>query len=526
MPFTLFQAGNMLKTVNTDGGLSPALTLPSGVILATNRQPRFARFKRYVIVVNTPTRPLSVDVDGVVRPLTPAPPTVAVTLSAGASGTLTGSYLARQTYKLLDAFGNIIAESDYGPDELVRTTVSSQKLHAAFPLSSENVDATQLYRTTTLGATFFPWVTVAGNTTTSVENDNSDASLGTLAGPELGTAPDLTLIAEFAGRLWGVSRDDVDSLRYTSAGTMYGWSALNTLLIPHVGSDGAGITALIPRRAALGVARRNVFNQVTGSQRTNFQPVIVNGGENTGCVSQESVVVFNDVAYFLAADGVYQWDSNGITCISDGRVRTWFTTDIHFNKSMFWRAFSEFDPIGKKYRLFLAGKGQDRITHWVEYDLTNGTWWGPHETDAFSPSSAFLVAGRNQQLFPMIGSREGYLSQDQPDKNDWDLFPITYKVTVRSEEMGEPEQEKYWGELAIHVETQDTGTLVITPEVGSVDETTPTAPLSADMTLARQRVGRIGSGNSMVLNFENDELNVDTAIYGYEVNPVHPIGQR
>ena len=71
MPFTLFQAGNTLKSVNTDGGLSSALTLPTGVILNTNLQPRFARFKQYVVMVNTPSRPLSIDVNGVVRPLTP-----------------------------------------------------------------------------------------------------------------------------------------------------------------------------------------------------------------------------------------------------------------------------------------------------------------------------------------------------------------------------------------------------------------------------------------------------------------------
>ncbi len=86
MPFTLLQTGNMLKTVNTDGGLSPALTLPPGVTLATNLTPRFARFKRYIVVVNTPTRPLSVGVDGVVRPLTLAPPSTPVILSAGAAG--------------------------------------------------------------------------------------------------------------------------------------------------------------------------------------------------------------------------------------------------------------------------------------------------------------------------------------------------------------------------------------------------------------------------------------------------------
>lgn len=527
MPFTLMQVGNALKTVNTDGGLSSALTLPNGVSLAINLQPRFARFKNYVVLVNTPSRPISIGTDGTVRPLTPNPPGTAVQLSAGATGTLTGSYLSLETFKILDSSGNVIAESDYGPAMSAYVTISSKKLHAHFPTSGETaVNAIQLYRTTTLGATYLPWTLVSGNSTTDIENDISDAALGIVAGPELGTAPDLTLIAEFGGRLWGVARNDVDSLRYTSAGTMYGWSTLNTLLIPHVGSDGAGITALIPRRAALGVSRRNVFSQVTGSQRLNIAPVIVNGGENVGCVSQESVVVFKDVAYFLGQDGVYQWDSNGITCISDGRVRTWFTTDETFNKSMFWRAFAEFDPIGKKYRLFLAEKGADRITHWVEYDILNGTWWGPHLTDAFAPSSAFLVAGRNQQLFPMIGSREGYLSQDQPNRNDWDLYPIDFDVKTRSLVGDSQEQAKYYGELSVYHQRQDAGELTVTPSLGPLDEEVDQTPFTSDMTRGRRRLGRIGVGESMALEFENNVLNQDVVLEGFEIDPVDNVGRR
>jgi hypothetical protein len=527
MAFTLVQAGSKLKSVNTDGGISAALTLPTGVTLATNRQPRFARFNRYVVVVNTPTRPISVDTAGIVRVLTPAPPSTAVVLSAGASGSLSGTYLALQTYKILDAFGNTIAESDYGPAMTTAFTISSKKLHAVFPLSSDTVSATQLYRTATNGGDYFSWVQIAGNVTTSEEDDIADAALGIADAPSLGTAPDLTLIAEFGGRLWGVDRNVIDELRYTEAGTMYGWSALNTVKIPHVGADDAGITALIPRRAALGVARRDVFNQVTGSQRSNITPVIVNGGEGVGCVSQESVLVYNDIAYFLARDGVYQWDSNGISPLSDGLVRTWFTTDDTFNRSMFWRAFAEMDPTGKHYRLFLASKGSDKIDRWIELDMLTGAWFGPHFTTAFDPTSAFWVAGRNQQPFIMLGSREGYLSQDQSARNDWDVMPIDAHAAVRGEEMGEPEQEKYWGELAIHTQVQGAGaTLTITPELGDVDETTPTTPMTADLTKARQRVGRIGSGNSMVMDFTNNQINVDTAIYGYEINPVHPIGQR
>lgn len=526
MAFTLLQVGGSLKSVNTTGAFSSALTLPSGVQLATNRVPRFAKFKNYVVVVNTPTRPLSVDTSGVVRVLTPAPPTTAIVLSAGASGGLTGAYLALQTYKVLDASGNLIAESDYGPAMSAAFSVTAQKLHAVFPLSPDSVSATQLYRTTANGGTYFPWIRIDGNATTSEEDDIADASLGIVAGPSLGSAPDLTLIAEWGGRLWGVDRSAVDDLRYTEAGTMHGWSALNTLPIPHIGSDAAGVTALIPRRNALGVTRLNVFHQVTGSERANFAPVVVNGGEQVGCVSQESVVVFNDVAYFLWRDGVYKWDSEGVRPITNGSVRSWFTSDQYFNPAMFWRAFAQLDPIALKYRLFLASVGSAKNDRWIEYDLTTGTWWGPHVTDAFSPSCAVLVQGTDMRPYFMIGSTEGYLSQDQSARNDWGFAPISLSVETKRHDLKEPDYEKYFGELSMLGKAQTAGTLTVTPTVGEIDGATPGMVLSYDMTQGRQRLGRLGIGKQASLKFEHDVLNEDVALYGYEINPVNIVGRR
>lgn len=527
MPFTVFQAGNTLRTVNTDGGLSAALTLPNGVSLNVNAQPRFARFQRYVVMVNTPTRPLTIDSSGVVRLLTPAPPSTAVTLANGSAGSLTGVYKALQTYKLLDSLGNVISESDFGPVMASGFSVNNRMLRATFPINSDTVSATQLYRTTTgPGGVYFPWKLVSGNSSTSAEDAVPDTGLGIVAAPELGTAPDLTLVAEFGGRLYGVERSQPDYLRYTTAGTMYGWNAQNTVLIPRVGSDSAGITALIPRRAALGVARHNTTVQVTGTVRANITPLIVNGGEQVGCVSQESVRVHNDVAYWLGRDGVYSWDSGGVRCITDGIISGWFNTDTYFNRSMFWRAFAEIDPGKNTYNLFLASAGVSVHDRWISLDIPTGRWFGPHLTDAFSPSCALWVAGRNQLPFFMVGSREGYISQTTETRADWGLYPINARASVRTETMGEPEQEKYFGELSVHVKPQTGGTLTITPELGSVDETAPTAAMTAPLTQGKTRVGRIGTGNAMVMDFQNAELNVDAAIYGYEVNPVNPIGQR
>lgn len=526
MPFTLLQVGGTLKSVNATGAFSSALTLPTGIQLATNRVPRFARFKGYVVVVNTPTRPISVSDSGAVHLLTPVAPAAALTLSAGASGTLSGTYLGLQTYRILDALGNVIAESDYGPAMAAAVTVSSHALHAAYAVSSEDVSGTQLYRTATNGGVYFPWHYVADNSSTSYEGNETDAAIGEIAAPSLGPAPDLTLICEWGGRLWGVDRSDVDDLRWTEAGTMYAWSALNTLPIPHIGSDAAGLTALIPRRNALGVARRDVFNHVVGTDRSNFRPIVVNGGEQVGCLSQESVVVFNDIAYFIWRDGVYKWDANGITCITNGIVRSWFTSDQYFNRSMFWRAVGQLDPIALKYRLFLASVGSANLDRWIEMDLLTGAWWGPHKTDAFNPTCAVLVQGTDQQPYFMIGSKEGYLSQDQDPRNDWDAFPVALSAETKRHDAKEPDLEKYFGEVSVMTKKQTGGTLSVTPKLGDEDEETTQVAMSHPMVRSRSRLGRIGVGKGTTLTFANNELNRDVAIEGYEIDPINLVGRR
>jgi hypothetical protein len=525
--FTLLQVGSTLKSVNAAGALSAALTLPAGITLYSNRIPRFARFKQYVVVVNTPSRPLLVSATGVVYPLSPFAPNAATVLSGTTSGTLSGTYLALQTYQIKDILGNIITESDYSPAMTASVAISAKKLNAVFPVSSDTlVNATALYRTTSNGGTYFPWATVDGNTLLTYEDAVADAALGLVERPARGLAPDLTLIAEWEGRLWGVDRVDVDNLRFTEAGTSYGWSALNTIPIPHVGSDAAGIVALIPRRNALGVARHETFVQITGTELSNFTPIVVNGGEQLGCVSQETAIVYNDVAYFLWRDGVYKWDSDGISSIVNGTVRSWFTTDTYFNRAMFWLAFAQLDPVRLKYRLFLASAGSTVIDRWVEYDFLTGTWYGPHLTSAFNPTCAVVVMGSNQQPYAMIGSLEGYLSQDQETKNDWTLFPIALSVQTRSQDMGEPDREKYFGELSVNGQVQTSGTISITPTVGEITGSTAGTAFSYDMTAGRQRLGRLGVGKQMSLLWTHATLNEDVMLYGYEIDPVNEVGRR
>ena len=265
MAFTLIQAGATLKLVDTAGTPSAALTLPTNIVLSTSRTPRFAIFGKYVICVNSPNRPLTIDGNGTVRVLSPRPPGSVPVVSAQSGGALSGSYKVKQTFRVKDTEGNILAESDFGPVSAAQAVASQYLRAASLDLSPDSVSSSMLYRTTTGGAVFFPWVELNGNTQTSIQDDLSDAGLSLVAAAPLGSAPDLVTVASWRGRLWGGDRVDIDHLRASEVERMSAWPRSNDILIPPQGADSVGIRALAPRREALGIGRRNHIFQVTGT---------------------------------------------------------------------------------------------------------------------------------------------------------------------------------------------------------------------------------------------------------------------
>lgn len=524
MPFTIIQGGTTLQFVNTSGTVT-TLTLPSNVVLNASLTPRFAIFGKYVVMVNSTSQPLIIDGDGTVRVLGITPPATVLTLTGAAGGSLSGTFTARQTYKVRDVDGNIIIESDYGPIS-APVTISGQYLKVTgIDISANTITETQLYRTTTGGTTHFPWTSVPGNTQTSTQDDLSDAGLGILAAPTLGTIPqDLRLICEWRGRLWGVSKTQIDYLRYSEAGVMYAWPVANSLIVPRLGADSRGVTALAARREALGVGRINSIHQVTGTSNTDFR--VVKLSENVGIESQESVQVYRDTAYFLWKDGVYEWDTGGIRSISDGQVRSWFTTDSFFNRSRFKNSFAMIDPIRNRYKLFLATPGNSTENRWIEYDIGEKTWWGPHKCDvtSWTPACAAVITTANETLSPMIGTSNGFLWQEQTAAKDDVSTGIAMNLDTGFLGSETPDIEKYFGEISVIGKVQSAGSIVITPKVGYIDATAgPT--ITYDMTKGRQRLDRLGIGKMAQLNLSHNTQNEPVEIYGIEV-PWFEVGRR
>lgn len=522
MPFSLIQAGTSLQFVDTSGSLS-TLTLPTTASLDASVTPRFIVYGNYAVLVNTPNYPLTIDSTGTVRPLTPTAPRTAPVIAAGSSGALTGTYGGvRYSFILKDASGTVIAESDLSPASNT-VTISAKMLQVTgIETSPDSITARRLYRPTTNGTVLFPWLDIDGNIVTQVQDDLSDAGLSLLAAPTLGSVPHLITIKEWRNRLWGVDDLSVDTLRFAQADAMWSWPSTNAISIPGIGRDQFGIRALMPRREALGVGRRDLIWQVTGFTPDDFSAVKLS--EIIGVESQDTVATFRDTVWWLWKDGVYQWDNNGLTNVSDGKVKSWFSTDSYFNRDMFPYCFATFDPLRLKYKLFLAAAGSTSVDRWVEYDIQTQTWWGPHKTDAFSPTSAFLLTDGQDKQQVVVGSSSDYIWEEQSTATDNVQTGISTEIVSKFYDGDMPDYEKFWGQLSVLGKAQSAGTMTITPKVGYINATAGTA-ISYDMSKGRQRLNRLGVGKFAQLTLTHSAAGEPVEIYGMEI-PYSVVGHR
>jgi hypothetical protein len=527
---TLVQSGEDIFIVAEDGG-SLELTPPSTVVFTDGRPPRFEVNKVHAIMVNSVDKPLIVDDAGIVLFFSPPAPTAAPTVAVGAAGALTGTYGVKYTFAIRDLAGNTVAESGFSASASVALTsdkLATSNLQLMPGLTAADYDdrydvVRKLYRTAAGGSTYFFWHTVADNTTTTYEGDESDASIAAIAADSLATVPFLSLIASFHDRMYGVDDStDRDRLLYSEAGLRWAWPTDNFFQMPQVKGDAqSGITALLPRRDVLGITKSNMLLQLTGTDDSDFRLTILS--TTTGCVSNESAASYDDKWYFLGHDGVYRWGEDGLKCVSDGRVRTWFTTDTFFNRDMFTSAFGIVDVIDKSYKLFLAPAGSEEFTQWVEFDIDSGTWWGPHETSAYGLTSTIHLGSHS----PLIGfgTDDGFITVDTDTRSDHMDTAIEVEAITTPIKANDPPAMAYFGTLSLEIEPQAAGTLSIYPIVGELNEAEDTA-FSHDLTDQSTGLGRLGYGRFLKLRFYHNTIEQIIQLLGFEVDPVNTVGRR
>lgn len=538
--FYLAQGGSSLQSI-TSAGVVATLTLPSGVTIDATIRGRFAILAQQIVMVASPTINLWIDpFDLTVRPMGILPPVGAPTIAAGSSTGLTGAYRASVQFATKNLAGQIVNRSPITGPSISVTLANQSVLWTNIPVSPDtNVNCRILYRTAAGGTVYFEALEIDDNVTATLDENIPDASLSALpAATDLGNPPgsiagtSLSLITEWKSRLWAVSAkyDERDEVLFTELDQFYGWNPDNSLPAYPKGEDTFGVTGLVRRRDSLGICKRNRVMKVIGSSSDDFEIIIV--AEGPGCIAPDSVVVIRDKGYFLGLDGVYRWDDSGVVCISRDAVDSWFTKDDYFNRTRFQYAFGGWNPVTNAYELCLAHVGDSTENRWVSFHIDanggKGEWLGPHLTAAFTPTVRARLENDSGLFLPSIGGTDGYIylqNQATPSDVAASSSAISAQVDTKFHSGKSPDVVHFWGRLSILSRIESGGTLIITPYVGRIDASAGTTK-SADLTLGRQILSRIGVGPLCKLSFTQATVGRRFLLYGYEIKPVFEVGVR
>ena len=275
MAFSYVVAATSLQKIDDDGTLT-TLTIPDSQTIISGTRGRFALLNTNVVLVNAPTINLWINpADDKVYPMSLQRPTSQpLTAASSGSGALTGDYKVIYTHMIKDTDGTILSESPPSPVSNTITLSSKDLNVTGIEIANQtDVNARRIYRTTAGGNVFFQWVDLDGNVETSTEAGITDASLGLVPFPnDLGNPPGTTaggarmeFVVEWKGKLWGKAVGvgaNVDDLLWSSLRRFFAWKPSNALRIPPDGADDIGLTALIPRKNVLGIAKRGILHQI------------------------------------------------------------------------------------------------------------------------------------------------------------------------------------------------------------------------------------------------------------------------
>ncbi len=533
MAIAVVQAGSALYKINPDTGAATALSLPSGVTLSTTRKPRFAVMNQWVVLVNSPSRNLAIDPEGVVRVLVPRPP-VSSSISAASGTGLTGAYKVRWSFVVYDTGGNLLMESPLGPPS-ISLTLSNQGLALTrIPTSEDTISARRGYRTAAGGSEYYNLMDVDGNVMTSAITNLADAALALLpvessaliSPPGTLQSDRLRNICSWKNRLWGTGAEFPDTIYYTENGLVYAWP--NALTAFPTGVDAEGVVAFAPRENELGILKRNGLWQITGDSDANFSIVQITQGKDAtagmgGCVAPDSVSVIGDKVYWLGRDGVYEWGQS-LQNISDAEVAPWFKSDTYFDRSVFSDAFAYYNEIRHSYDLYMKVAGASTIK-WVSFNLRNRKWYGPHTTSLFTPSAAIQGLNGTNQPVGLVGGTDGIVyTANSTNARDGSATAIDMDVYGRFHSGNAPDIFHHWGRMSILTKIQSGGQLSIIPYLGGLNASAGTTKLH-DMTLGREVLTILGNERMCRLRFRQNTVDVPAVIYGYEI-PNHEIARR
>lgn len=490
--YGLIQANGILHHVLPDG-TSMQLPLPAGVTVSTLVPVRGVVFNKRLILTNGVSKNVQVDINLIPRLLQPRAPNVALTAASGGGGDLTGDYIWKYTFAIMEG-DNVIAESALSDPSNTLTLAANQASLTGIAVSVDaGVNARRIYRTTSGGGSaYFLVTTIMDNTTTSYTDNSTDEATSSFpAEPSLGVAfgtteqTRLTRLAVWKDRIWAVPDIQPDRVYFSGNRVQYGWNEDYYFVAGAEGTDRFGVTAIVARKNELFIGKRRTLHKITGDTVDRFGLTDIPGG--IGVWAPESVVLVRDVVFFLAEDGVYRWDGN-LTNLSKPRVHPWFTDAGTFNLARLHEAVAHYNQKLDTYELYVPVDGSDELDRWCSFDLGTGQWLGPHLTNKYVPVVAGVLDGTDSRQRAAVGAADGGVwLKNASDFNDGDTaIPMVARTSPLSD--GDPNDFKYWGELETHHKALADGTLTVGSRVGDLEALT--GPISV---VSITRVGSVAT---------------------------------
>ena len=356
---------------------------------------------------------------------------------------LTGSYRVRLSFAIKGIDGRIITESPLGPAAITPSDLATQSLRvSAFQAPPEDINTIRLYRTLSgASSTYYRWLDLDTRHINPVGHMIADATpdeviTGTPAplDSETGLPPNqFKLLVSWGGRLVGVDASDNGRLIWSEVGFHDRWPATNSLPIPPTVRDGFGVTALLPRRNTLGIARRGSFHLVSDLATPELHRI---GDEDV--ISHDAAVTHNDVVWVLTSDGIYRWDgSNRLSNISAATVHPWFTTNTYFTRDKLHLSIGTYNIERRSIIWLLPSAGQSSLDdtevsldRWIEYYPDRDVWLGPHVLSAgtFGTPTTVGLWGESGNIVA-IGTANGQiLTEDTNQHFDADSAPQVLSV--------------------------------------------------------------------------------------------------
>lgn len=541
MPFTIVQAGSSIQAVSTAGTIT-TLTLPTGVTVDSSIRGQFHILGRQLLFTRAATINLWIDpLTFTVRPMVIQTPTAPPTLSASGTG-LDNGYRAAYAFGIENSEGKIIAESALSPVSDQIQLTNQGITYTNIQVSPDtSVNCRIVYRTLEDGGadSLFRLAVIHDNVTTSLLQDATpDDELGTLPAdtdldPPPGTVPgtSFSLACVYKSRLWGFDSEDPDSLVYSKAQQFSKFTQSGGLRLTGDGEDQYGGQGFLPRREELVIVKRNRVIRLVGETEDDFELIPDDSSQNTGCIAPFSCVVIGNVGYFLASDGVYVVDSEGVRSITYGLVDPWFKSDLYFDRTGFYAAVGGYNADTHAYELHLPSvSAGTTLNRWIAYDIDKGVWYGPHVTTSFTPTSRAIVltsAGIKQSA---MGGSDGYIylmnQTTRADITGGSGTHVGISIDWITSFMwaDSPDFFHYWGMPTFHYKNENLeaggGSWDNVSLTWFVGEIVPNSfPLSDSLPLNvdRKRTMRLGAGRLMRMRFTHSTADIDFLLRGFTV---------